>query len=78
MELVISVCQFDVQRGEPEHNLDLASSLIVEAARRGSDLVVLPELWDTGYALEQAKQLGSPVEAGRFATAAGLGDWRHY
>ncbi len=72
MELVISVGQMDVRAGEPERNLARVREWIAEAARRGSGLVVFPELWDTGYALERAAELGAPLDAGRFATIAGL------
>ncbi len=72
MKLVISVGQMDVRAGEPERNLARVQEWIGEAARRGSDLVVFPELWDTGYALDRAAELGSPLDAGRFARVADL------
>ncbi len=70
--LTISLGQMDIRRGDPGHNLDLVSRWVAEAARRGSDVLVLPELWDTGYALAQAQDLGSPVGDGRFSDVAGL------
>jgi omega-amidase len=74
MQLTISLGQMDVKRGDPEHNLTLVSRWTAEAARRGSDILVLPELWDTGYALAQAHDLGSPVGEGRFVETAGLAE----
>ena len=72
MKITISLGQFDVIHGQPEDNLAQARALIEEAARRGSDLIVLPELWDTSYALDQAAKLGSAVGQGRFAALAAL------
>jgi len=40
--------------------------------RRGSDLVVFPELWDNGYALDKAKDVASSLSAGLFAQVAAL------
>ena len=72
MEIVVSLGQMDVRAGEPETNMARVEAWIAEAARRGSDLVVFPELWDSGYALERASELGSPLEEGRFARIAAL------
>jgi predicted amidohydrolase len=75
--LTISLVQMDCRLGEPAHNFDRAAELIAEAARRGSRLVLLPELWSTAYALDRAPELASalaptPDESwfGRFAALA--------
>lgn len=52
--LTISLVQMDLELGEPKENFAHAAGQIAEARRRGSDLVVLPELWSTGYDLENA------------------------
>ncbi len=70
--LTVSLGQFNVHPGEPEDNLRVVREWVAEAARRGSDLVVFPELWDTGYALSRAQELGTPVSTGRFAQVAQL------
>ncbi len=72
MKISISIGQMAVQIGEPEHNEARVRDWIIEAARRGSDLVVFPELWDTGYALDRAAELGSVRDGGRFAEIAAL------
>lgn len=72
MQVIVSVGQMDVRIGEPETNLDRVCSWTAEAARRGSNLVVFPELWDTSYALDRAVELGSPLGEGRFAVVANL------
>ncbi len=77
MKLTISMGQFDVRLGEPERNLNCVRAWVDEAARRGSDLVICPELWDTGYALDRAAELGSPLGAGRFEQVAQIARQHH-
>ncbi len=69
-KLTISLVQMDIALGDPEENFRRAEELIAEAARRGSDLVVLPELWSTAYDLERAQELASPL-----APSPDLPDW---
>jgi len=47
----VALAQFDVKSGETAANLATASRYITRAAQLGSDLVVLPELWPSGYDL---------------------------
>jgi len=61
--LTISLAQIDCKLGDPETNFARAETMIGEAARRGSDLVLLPELWSTAYALDAAPMLASPLAA---------------
>ena len=72
MNLTIGLGQMDVQAGEPDHNLACVIDWTAEAARRGSHLVVFPELWDSGYALDRAVEIGSPLTEGRFSLLADL------
>ena len=44
-EVTISLAQIDCRIADPETNFAHAATLVAEAARRGSDLVILPELW---------------------------------
>jgi omega-amidase len=69
-KLTISLAQMDCRLGDPETNFAHAATLIAEAARRGSDLVLLPELWSTAYALDAAPVLASPL-----ANSAQDGGW---
>lgn len=50
--VTISLVQMDCKLGRPKENFDRAGELIAEAGRRGSDLVVLPELWSTARAYQ--------------------------
>ncbi len=70
--LTVSVAQFEIKAGNPKANWTAAQGWINEAARRGSDLVVLPELWDNGYALDKAASVASPIGGGLFAEVAAL------
>lgn len=69
-KLTISLGQMNVAQGDVRKNTQTAEELITDAAKRGSHLVMLPELWSTGYALNQAKDLASPLNVGIFAQLA--------
>ena len=70
--LTISLAQMDILLGQRRANLERAHALVGEAARRGSDLVVFPELWTTGYDLEHAGELAETLPDGEAArTLAG-------
>ena len=77
-EFVLTLVQMDCFFGDPARNFERAEGFVDEAARRGSDLVVLPELWSTAYDLENADAYASPLANcakdpgwfGRFATMA--------
>lgn len=72
MKMRVSLGQMDVLLGEPEKNLATVRAMTAEAARRGSDLVVFPELWSTGYDLANANRWATPTDAGIFAEVAAL------
>ncbi len=66
-KLTISLAQMRIALGDVKRNLSQMEKLTTEAARRGSHLVVFPELWSTGYALDRAKELGDTLNTGLFA-----------
>jgi len=70
--LTVSLAQMDCRFGEPEANEAQAEAFIAEAARRGSDLVLLPELWRSGYDLANAARYAAPLGRGPFAWLAEL------
>lgn len=43
--------------GKVDENFQRAEQLIREASSKGAELVVLPEMWNTGYALEKLGEL---------------------
>lgn len=53
----IACVQMDIAFGEPEKNFIVAGKHIEEAARAGADVIVLPEMWNTGYALKDLSTL---------------------
>jgi predicted amidohydrolase len=57
MNLTISLNQMNIQLGKPQENLELARHAAAEAARRNSGLLLLPELWTSGYDLSNAGDL---------------------
>lgn len=65
-KLNISLAQFNIALGDIKKNTATVEKMTAEAARRGSHLVVLPELWSTGYALDQAKDLSDQLNSGLF------------
>jgi omega-amidase len=66
-KLTISLAQMRITLGDERKNFNVMQEWTAEAARRGSHLVVFPELWSTGYALDQAKDFASVLNAGMFA-----------
>lgn len=72
MKLHLSLGQMDVKLGQPEANLATVQAMTAEAARRGSDLVLFPELWSTGYDLENGADYATSIQEGIFARVAAL------
>lgn len=80
MEFTLSLAQMDVRFGNPAANFETASRMADEARRRGSDLILLPELWSTAYDLVNASRHasnltlrhGSGQASGLFADLAAL------
>ena len=48
-----AIIQFDIRRGELERNLGIAKQRIAFLAKQGARLVLLPEMWSTGFANER-------------------------
>ncbi|MCG7406673.1 carbon-nitrogen family hydrolase [Paenibacillus sp. ACRRX] len=55
----ISVIQMDVKIGEPDRNYDEVIQKIEQAVSSDPkpDVIVLPEMWNTGYALERIHEI---------------------
>ena len=71
-KLTISLAQMEFTFGDPEANFARAAEWIAEAAARGSDLVLLPELWASGYDLANWTRYATPLGEGLFARLADL------
>jgi predicted amidohydrolase len=72
MNLNISLGQMKVIRGEPEANLERVREWTGEAAKRGSSLVLFPELWHSGYDLEHRERYAARMGEGVFALISDL------
>ncbi|WP_019155747.1 carbon-nitrogen family hydrolase [Robertmurraya massiliosenegalensis] len=53
----IACVQMNIEFGEPEKNYQAVKRFIDEAASMGTDTIVLPEMWNTGYALTELTRL---------------------
>ncbi|MBN6185406.1 carbon-nitrogen family hydrolase [Aneurinibacillus sp. BA2021] len=53
----VSLIQMDVRIGEPDYNFAQAEKLVEQAAKESPSLIILPEMWNSGYALEKAKEV---------------------
>ena len=77
MKIKAAAIQFDILPAQPEHNLARAQELLLQALDKGAELLLLPELWNTGYALESVADLAPVWQAPsldmlrRTASAAG-------
>jgi predicted amidohydrolase len=65
----------DIALGDAEANLRTVQELAAQAAGK-ADLLVLPELWGSGYMLERAEELADELNTGLFAAVAALA--RHH
>lgn len=59
MKLTVSLAQMEVTPGDPQANLSKADQWIAEAARRGSEVVVFPEMWTTGFDWDRLPELAA-------------------
>jgi omega-amidase len=59
--LTITLAQMNVEFGQPKGNFERAATLIAQARKQGSNLVVLPELFSTGYDLEHVSAHACPL-----------------
>jgi omega-amidase len=72
MKLTVSLAQMAVVPGQPAANEAMARRLAAQAAGEGADLLLLPELWASGYDLARAGEYAAPLGRGPFATMADL------
>lgn len=72
MNITIALAQMDVALGQPDLNAATARTLAADAARQGAHVLVLPELWSSGYDLDRSGDYAAPLGGGAFAQMAGL------
>ena len=71
--LTLALAQTDIILGDKAANLARGRELAAQAAARGADLLIFPELWTTGYDLPRAAELAEPIPHG--PTARELSAW---
>ena len=57
-----ALIQFQMIPGHVHENEQIVKELIMEAANLGANTIVLPELWNTGYALDELAQLSQTLQ----------------
>jgi predicted amidohydrolase len=72
MKFQVSLGQMDVRFGDPAANFKTLRYMAEESKRLGSDLVLFPELWSTGYDLANASRYASGLEQGLLAELSAL------
>lgn len=61
-KLIVAAIQMDCVTNDRKANLDRAEALVAQGAKKGARLMVLPELFGTGYRVEeQDRALAEPV-----------------
>lgn len=74
MKLKIALAQIALELGEPEKNFSTAEAAVEKAAKQGAGLVLLPELWASGYDLENTQRHASSLSEGWFSRMGELAD----
>lgn len=59
-EIVVAVGQINIDLAQPDHNYATVHRYTERAAKAGADVIVFPEMWNTGYALAQLDDLADP------------------
>ena len=68
--LKIALGQMRIKLADARHNLATATDMIANAATDSADIILLPELWATGYDLENAHDHADKLGDGVFAQAS--------
>lgn len=53
----VAIDQLNVALARPDQNFAQVAADVKEAAKAGADVIVIPEMWNTGYALDQLGDL---------------------
>ncbi len=74
MKYKIALAQIELELGNADGNYFKARKAVAEAAREGADIVLLPELWASGYDLINARKYASSRREGWFARMGELAE----
>jgi predicted amidohydrolase len=70
--VTVSLVQMNVRKGSPRTNWTTIQEQTAEAAQRGADVVIFPELCEAGAAYEKASEIASSMGGGLFAQVVAL------
>ncbi len=71
-KLSISLAQMNIIMGDTTRNTITMQRMVADAAKRGSHIVLLPEMWSTGYAWGEYRDLAIPLNSGLFTELSTL------
>lgn len=75
-KISVACCQLALRVGEAEHNRALSAQAIRRAAQHGANVIVLPELVNSGYVLRDKAEALALAEAEDGPSLSLWGDWR--
>lgn len=58
----IAICQMNVLQGQSKQNVQEAEKAIATAVSKGAEVVVLPEMWKSGYDFSNLEKHVEPIE----------------
>lgn len=62
----IALAQLDLKIADPNGNFMKAQDAVRNAAGQGADILLLPELWSSGFDLAQTQKYAEPIGSGWF------------
>jgi predicted amidohydrolase len=74
MKINIALAQMALTLGEPEKNYQKVHDWVGKAASQGADLILLPELWASGFDLKNCQSYAAPLHEGDFARMRSLAE----
>lgn len=63
LDIKVAAIQFNVKQGDVEANLAYVRQALERVAGQGAQLVVLPEMWSTGFAYKSLNELAEQTES---------------
>ncbi len=74
MSINIALAQMALTLGETEKNYRKVHDWVGKAANQGVDMILLPELWASGYDLKNCQSYAAPLHEGDFARMRSLAE----
>ncbi len=74
MSINIALAQMALTLGEPEKNYQKVHDWVGKAANQGVDMILLPELWASGYDLKNCQSYAATLYEGDFARMRSLAE----